>query len=144
MLDLKVRAWMSQDVETIDPRTSVGIAEQMMRRRGVRRLPVIGGERLVGIVTLGDLREARPSPATSLSRWEIASLRSRVEVRHVMSRDVITIGPEDTVLEAAETMLQRKIGGLPVLDEGRLVGIITESDIFRVLVRLVRELQPAD
>jgi CBS domain-containing protein len=90
---------------------------------------------LVGIVTLGDVREAEPSNATSLSIFELHYLLSKLTVDKIMTRDPLTISPNANVREAARLMLDHKIGGLPVMEENRLVGIITESDIFRVLAQ---------
>jgi CBS domain-containing protein len=92
--------------------------------------------RLVGIVTLGDVREAEPSDATSLSIWEINYLLAQLKVEKIMSQNPITISPNATIGEAAWLMLEYKISGLPVVDKaGGIVGIITESDIFRLVVQ---------
>src|SRR5205814_6108358 len=100
-----------------------------------RRLPVIEDGELVGIVTLGDLREARPSPATSLSIYEMNYLLAKLTISQVMTHNPFTVTPETPLLEAARMMLERKVSGLPVADERkRLIGIITESDIFRMLI----------
>ena len=89
---------------------------------------------MVGIVTLGDVRGAEPSEATSLSIWELNYLLSKLPVERVMSTPVVTVHPDDPVPEAARLMLTNKIAGLPVMDGDDLVGIITESDIFRMVV----------
>ena len=90
---------------------------------------------LIGIVTLGDVRGAQPSPATSLSIWEMNYLLSSLDVEKIMTPDPITVHPDQTVGEAARIMLENRISGLPVTDEeGCLVGIITESDIFSMVV----------
>jgi CBS domain-containing protein len=99
----------------------------------IRRLPVVDRGRLVGIVTLGDVREAQPSHATTLSIYELNYLLSNLTVDEIMTRNPLTISPDAMIREAALVMLQHKIGGLPVMEDSRLVGIITESDIFRVL-----------
>jgi acetoin utilization protein AcuB len=101
----------------------------------IRRLPVVDGERLQGIVTLGDLREARPSPATSLSIYELNYLLSKLTAGHVMTHNPYTVTPNTPIQQAAKIMLERKVSGLPVVDEeDRPVGIITETDIFRMLI----------
>ena len=133
--DEQVRVWMTPGPATVSPETPVMDAHQTMIERKIRRLPVMEGDRLVGIVTLGDLRGAGPSEATSLSIWEIHYLISRLTVGRIMSRPVITIPVTSRVEDAARLMLEHRIAGLPVMDGRQLVGIITESDIFRMLVR---------
>jgi len=148
-----VREWMTTPVITVTPFTSISNAHQMMKEKGIRRLPVLDNDDLIGIVTLGDVREASPSDATTLSIWELNYLWSQLTVEKIMSRKlltvgpedtVLTVGPEDTVLAAAQLMLDQKISGLPVVEKsGKLVGMITESDIFRMLVRMgTSEAQP--
>jgi CBS domain-containing protein len=129
-----IRDWMSKDVLTVDPKTPIAEAYRLMKERKVRRLPVVKDGRLIGIVTLGDVREASPSSATSLSIWELNYLWAQLTVDRVMKTHVITIAPDATIMDAASLMLEHKISGLPVVDDGTLVGIITESDIFRMLV----------
>lgn len=139
-----VREWMTTPVITVTPFTSISNAHQIMKEKGIRRLPVLDNDDLVGIVTLGDVREASPSDATTLSIWELNYLWSQLTVEKIMSRKLLTVGPDDTVLAAAQLMLDQKISGLPVVEKsGKLVGMITESDIFRMLVRMgTTEAQP--
>lgn len=129
-----VREWMSPNPISIRPDTTLVDAHKIMTDNQIRRLPVLKGEKLVGIVTLGDVRGAEPSEATSLSIWELNYLLSRLTIDKVMSRDVISIHPSTPISEAAGVMLENRIAGLPVVEDGRLVGIITESDIFRMVV----------
>ncbi len=130
-----VKDWMTRDVVCIAPDTTVPEAHRLITERRIRRLPVVDGQRLVGIVTRGDLRDARPSSASSLSIWEMNYLITRLRVDSIMTRNPATIRPEGTLADAARLMLEKKIGGLPVIDDGgRVVGIITESDIFRMIV----------
>lgn len=129
-----VKDWMSKNVLTVNPKTPIAEAYRLMKERKVRRLPVVKDGRLFGIITLGDVREASPSIATSLSVWEINYLWAQLTVDRVMKTDVIKLSPDATVLEAARLMLEHKISGLPVIENGEIVGIITESDIFRMLV----------
>ena len=112
-------------------------AYQVMFAAEVRRLPVIDEiGRLCGIVTLGDMRAAQPSPATSLGIWERNYLLANLTVERIMTEDVVTIHPQQSIGEAAELMLEKRVSGLPVVDEdGAICGIITESDIFRMVVR---------
>jgi acetoin utilization protein AcuB len=141
MEHLLVKAWMTSDPITVDPEATLSTCYHLMRLNGIRRLPVVDSAgRLVGIVTLGDIREGRPKrrptediPLTS-DMWERHLLVASREVREFMSPSPITVEPDTPVKEAARLMLEHKIGGLPVVDEGRVVGIITESDVFRLLV----------
>lgn len=132
-----VRYWMTEDVVTVPPDTPITEAERIMHERGFRRLPVVKGKRLVGLVTLADIRGAKPSPATSLSVWEINYLVSRITVGEVMTRDVITIGPDAPIEEAARIMRERKVGALPVVEGQELRGIITESDLLGAFMEVL-------
>ena len=128
------RDWMTRDVITISPETSLREAHEIMKTRRVRRLPVVDHGRIVGMVTLGDVRGAEPSQASSLSVWELNDLVAKLKVAEIMSRDPVTIQQNASIGEAARIMLEKKFSGLPVADEaGHLVGIITESDIFRLV-----------
>ena len=129
-----VQDWMSKDPVTADIDLPILEAHRLMTDHRIRRLPVMDRGALVGIVTLGDVRGAEPSEATSLSIWELNYLLSKLTVERVMSTPVVTVRPDDPVPEAARLMLTHKIAGLPVLDGDDLVGIITESDIFRMVV----------
>lgn len=135
MTDQRVKNWMTRDPVVISPKTALPEAYRLMKERRVRRLPVVDRDQLVGIVTLGDVREASPSDATSLSIYELNYLLTRLSVDQIMSREVLTVGPETTIREAARLMLENKIGGLPVVENGKVVGILTESDIFRMIVQ---------
>ena len=130
----KIAEWMSSPPIAVPATTTLADAQRLMEQRHVRRLPVMQGQRLVGIVTWGDLRAAWPSAATTLSVYEWRALLEQATVGECMSRDPVTIAADATVLEAAQTMVARKIGGLPVLAGGVLVGMITESDLLRLLI----------
>jgi len=139
MLDkTTIREWMSSPVLTIRPEAAISLAHSMMKENKVRRLAVVDEQdRLVGILTIGDVREASPSDATTLSIWELNYLWAQLTVGKIMSQDVVVVKPDETIFEAAKLMLDQKVSGLPVVDEtGKLIGIITESDIFRMVVRL--------
>ena len=117
--------------------TPVLEARQLMLKERIRHLLVTGDDaRLVGIVTDRDIRLNLPSQATSLSVWEINHLLTKLTVGEVMTRAVITIGPDREARDAAVLMLDHAIGALPVMDTGRLVGIVTEADILRGFVWL--------
>src|SRR5438045_3660486 len=130
-----VKEWMTAPVYGIHTDTPVSDAYNIMMQRNIRRLPVVEKERLVGIVTLGDLREARPSPATSLSIYELNYLLAKLTVGQVMTHNPYKVRPDMPIQMAARIMLDHKVGGLPVVDaDDRPVGIVTESDIFRMVV----------
>jgi len=130
-----VRDWMSAKPVTCASDTSLPEAHRLMTQHNVRRLPVIDNGKLVGIVTLGDVRGAEASDATSLSIFELHYLLARLPVAKIMQRQVITTRPDATIAEAAGLMLKHKIGGLPVMENGQVVGILTESDIFRLIAQ---------
>ena len=135
MNDLHVKDWMTRRVITVDPRTSLPDAHKLMRTNNIRRLPVVKRGRLVGIVTRSDIREASPSEATTLSIWEMHYQLSKLSVAVIMTKDPYTVTPDTTIKDAAKLMYTYKFGGLPVVnDAGELQGIMTESDIFRILI----------
>ena len=135
MNDLHVKDWMTRRVITVDPRTSLPDAHKLMRTNNIRRLPVVERGRLVGIVTRSDIREASPSEATTLSIWEMHYQLSKLSVAVIMTKDPYTVTPDTTIKDAAKLMYTHKFGGLPVVnDAGELQGIMTESDIFRILI----------
>jgi acetoin utilization protein AcuB len=134
--DILIKDWMSTPVYTLLPNTPVATAHKIMTEKNIRRLPVMGEHEVIGIVSLGDIRQARPSEATTLSIWELNYLWSQLAVNRIMTTPVVTVGPDEPILNAAALMLKHKISGLPVLKQKALVGIVTESDIFRMLARL--------
>ena len=137
MKDQFVKDWMSPEPVIIAPNQSLPEAHALMKESQVRRLPVVDAGKLVGIISLSDVLEAEPSNANSLSIFELNYLLARLSVAEIMTKHPISVGPMTPLAEAAQIMLQKKIGGLPVVDNNMLVGIITESDIFRALVRLM-------
>jgi acetoin utilization protein AcuB len=114
--------------------TPVLEARQLMVDKRIRHLLVAEGPKLLGIITDRDIRLNLPSPATSLSVWEINYLLARMTVDSAMTKSVITVGPHQNAKEAAALMLDHRIGALPVVDGGRLFGIITETDLLRAFV----------
>ncbi len=132
-----VKDWMTKDVISVTMETKLPEAHRVMTEHDIRRLPVVDEDgTLVGIVTRGDVRGAEPSTGTSLNIWEVNYLLGRLQIQEIMTAPPITITWDATIGEASRTMLEHKVSGLPVLDsKGRLAGIITESDIFRLVVR---------
>ncbi|NJD26673.1 MAG: CBS domain-containing protein [Chloroflexi bacterium] len=133
---MNVGEQMSQPAIVVSPSTPVATAMKLIRQRHIRRLPVVDDGVLVGIVSERDLLRAMPSPATSLTVWEIPELLERLHVHEVMTRQVVVVQPDTPIKEAAQLMVDHKIGGLPVVEDGRVVGVITETDIFRVFVTI--------
>jgi acetoin utilization protein AcuB len=132
-----VKDRMSKHPLTISADTSVSEAHKYMLEQKVRHLPVVDKTgRMIGVVTEDDLLKAEPSSATSLSMWEIHSLLDRLTAKDVMVREVITTTEDTPIEEAAGLLLDYKIGCLPVMREDKLVGIITESDIFRTFLEM--------
>jgi CBS domain-containing protein len=130
-----VRDWMTHDPITIGPDTTLPEAHRLMIRHSIRRLPVVANGKLVGMITLGDVRGAEPSDATSLSIWELNEVVTRVCVDEIMTARPFTVSEDAPMGEAAHLMLKHKISCLPVISlEGALVGILTESDIFCMVV----------
>jgi acetoin utilization protein AcuB len=132
-----VRDRMTAPAITVDLKMSIYDALSLMKEKRIRRFPVVKGRRLVGIVTWTDLMRASPSPATSLTVWEIPYLLMKAPISEVMTRAVITVAPGATIEEAAVLMRRHKIGGLPVVEQGAVVGVVTESDIFDAFIDLM-------
>ena len=129
---------MSQPVLTITPDVPVQDALARMRREKVRRYPVVDKYgKMVGIVTSSDLMNATPSEATTLSVWEINYLLSKITVERVMSKDVLSVCEDCPIEDAALIMADKKIGGLPVLRDDDVVGIITETDLFKLFIEML-------
>ncbi|MBN1147292.1 MAG: CBS domain-containing protein [Anaerolineales bacterium] len=129
-----VGSYMTPDPVIVSPDTNFPQAMNLIRKHNIRRLPVIEKERLVGIVVHADLLSTQPSPATTLSLYEIYSLIETIRMRQIMSRPVITVEQDCPLEEAARIMVDNTISCLPVMQGDKLVGIITETDIFKALV----------
>lgn len=136
-----VRDWMTPKLVTVDACAPLRDAYWLMIDHKVRRLPVMDKERLVGIITLEDLRRAEPPTSIGLDLVRITDMLSRMTVHQAMSRDPKTITPDAALIEAARMMLEHAISALPVIEGSQLVGIITESDIFRAFVKMEEERQ---
>ena len=132
---MRVRELMTGGPITVDSDTPVFEARQLMLKERIRHLLVVDQGRLVGIVTDRDIRLTLPSQATSLSVGEVNHLLARLAVAKVMSNPVITVGPDGDSADAARLMLDHKIGGLPVVEDDCLLGILTETDIVRAFVQ---------
>lgn len=134
-----VRDRMSPDPITITRDTTIASALQLMRENKVRRLPVLEGNRLVGIVTDRDLSEVSPSPATTLSIFELNYLLAKSKIGDILPKNmqVITIGPDAFLEEAALLMRDNKIGAIPVMEKGVLIGIITETNLFDAFIDIM-------
>ena len=129
---------MSKPVYTISPETSLDDALSIMEKEHVRRLPVVDRDgSLVGIVTEQDLIKASPSEATLLDKWEIKSLMSTLPVEKVMTRQMITLTEDVLLEEAARIMADKKVSGLPVVRGNKVVGMLTESDIFKIFLEMM-------
>jgi acetoin utilization protein AcuB len=138
-----VRDMMTKRPVVTRPEASVPNALKIMQGSQVRMLPVLDDkDRLVGIVSLTDLFRALPSPASSLSRWEVEYLLDQVKVADVMTRKVVSVTEDTAVEEAGRIMSERKVSGLPVMDGDTLVGMITESHLFSILVDVFGAHQP--
>jgi len=128
---------MSRPIITIPPDMPVVDALNLMKREHIRRTPVVKEGKMVGIVSDKDLLYASPSPVTSLSVWEINYLLSKITVKDVMTSQVITVTEDTPIEEAARIMADNKIGGLPVMHGEHVVGIITETDLFKLFLELM-------
>jgi len=132
-----VKERMSHPVITIHPDASMQDALTLMRREHVRRLPVVDRlGALVGIITEANLDKASPSEATTLSVWEIRELISKVKIEKIMTRDVVAVDDDCPIEEAARVMADGDFSGLPVLKDDKLVGLITETDLFKIFLEM--------
>ena len=129
---------MSHPVITVSPKTPMQEAHKLMRDENIRRLPVVNQRgKMIGIVSESDFLHASPSDVSSLSVWEMNYMLSKVTVEKIMTRAVISTHNDTPIEEAARTMVDNKIAGLPVLKDGELVGIITETDLFKVFLEML-------
>lgn len=133
---MAVKDFMTRKVVYVSPDTTVAYAADMMREQGLRRLPVIENDRLVGIVTERTMAEASPSKATSLSIYEMNYLLNKTKIRDIMIRDVITVSPYASLEDAVYAMMKHRVGILPVVEHGRVHGVITEKDVFKAFLEV--------
>lgn len=136
---MKVKDRMTSDVKTVQLDTSITEAFQIMKENNIRRLPVMQGKEIIGIVTLTDLNRASPSAATSLSIHELNYLLAKTKIKDIIPKkqQVLTVSSRNYIESAAKIMRQHRISGLPVVDDGELVGIVTETDIFDALIDIL-------
>lgn len=139
-----VRQFMTSQVFTVSPNESIADTLALMRDKKIDRLPVLEKGKLVGFVTDGDLREVSPSPATTLSVFELNYLVAKTPIREVAIKKVITCDPDTRIEDAALLMREHRIGGLPVLEEGKLVGIITGYDILDAFLDIMGSRSPGE
>ncbi len=132
-----VRSRMTANPYTVAPEATIAETLELMRSKGIRRVPVVKNGKLVGIITERKLLEVSPSTATSLSIFEISYLLSKTRIESIMTKTPVTVSPGSLLEEAALKMREHDIGGLPVLDGEKLVGIITETDIFDSFVEIM-------
>ena len=131
-----VRNWMTPHPITITPQTTLPEAQRLMLDYRIRHLPVVNKDKLVGMVTWRDINRAESSISSMLSTYEKSLMRARLTVREFMSTTLVTISPDVTIEEAAGLMIEHKISGLPVVEDGKMVGQITETDICIFVMQL--------
>jgi len=134
---MKIRDLMSTNVVTVSEDTSIHDAKKIMDAHKIRRLPVMKKDKLVGLVTKHMLLEASPSPATSLSIHELHYLLAKMTVKDIMVKNPYTISPDMPAEEALQVGQEKGYGAFPVMEDGRLVGMVTESDIVRLMTRVL-------
>jgi len=131
------RDYMTRNIATIHPDDYLIDVRKRMLEEGARHMAVVDDGKLVGIVSLNSIREAAPSKATDLSIHEVHYLLSKMRIREVMKKNVITCGPDDHVEDVARIMQNKRIGAVPVVEKGKLVGVLTNDDMFRILMKIL-------
>ncbi len=134
---MKIKYWMTKDPVTIDPDAPITEAARIMKEHNFRRLPVMENGRLVGLVTYRNILEAQPSPVSTLSKHEARYLVAKLKVSDVMRKNPITVSPDDNALSALMVGHQKGLGSYPVVEGGRLVGIVTATDLFNLIFHLL-------
>ena len=137
-----VRQFMISQVFTVNPDETIVDVMALMREKKIRRVPVVENGKLVGFVTDGDLREVSPSPATTLSIWELNHLIAKTTIREVAIKKVVTCTPDTRLEDAASLMIEHRITGLPVVDEGKLIGIITLVEVVNAFLDVMGSRSP--
>jgi CBS domain-containing protein len=134
-----VREFMTPDPIVLEPTDTLRKARQLVRDHGLRRFPVVTDGKLVGMVTDRDIRQADMSSAVVQERRYVEYILDRIQISGIMTPDPVTVTPDTPIVEAARLILEKKIGGLPVVEQGTLVGIITETDLIRMLIALIEK-----
>ena len=130
-----VRQWMSNPAIVAPETMTLPETRRLMRQQGIRRLPVVDADgQLVGIVTEGDINRVSDSHVTDVRDFNLYHRIADLPIHDVMTHDVVTVSPDTSIGEVAQQLLDHRIGGVPVIEKGRIVGVITESDLFRVIV----------
>jgi acetoin utilization protein AcuB len=134
---LIVRDYMTVDPLTLEPEDSLMTALQVMRLRGVRRVPVVLGGVLMGLLVEGDLKRAEPSTLTG-SQEEFNRVMESTAISRIMIQNPVTVTADQPLVDAVDILYNTKYGALPVMEEGRVVGILTDNDMLRALIDLLR------
>jgi CBS domain-containing protein len=130
-----IAQWMTSPAIVVDARTTLPAARQLLKERRIRRAPVVDADgRLVGIVSEGDINRVSDSRATDVREYNLYYRAADLPVSEIMTREVVTVAPDLPVREVARLLLEHRIGGIPVVDGDRVVGMITESDLFRHII----------
>lgn len=133
---MPVKDFMTKKLVYVSPDTTVAEAADLLREHHLRRLPVVENDQLVGLVTEGTMVEAQPSKATSLSIYEMNYLLNKTKIRDIMIKDIVTVSQYASLEDAIYLMMSRKIGVLPVVDNGQLYGIVTDRDVFKAFLEI--------
>jgi len=136
MAPFRVRDVMTLNPVTLSPEENLMEATQLMRLRHIRRIPVVADGKLVGLLTEGDLKRAAPS-TLNVTQEEFTAVMEATPVNRIMIENLITTTPETPLVDAARTLWETKYGALPVLEDGVLVGILTDNDLIGALVKLL-------
>lgn len=140
---MKVSDFMSKNLIYISLETTLTEAKALMTKEKINKLPVLDkSKKLVGIVTKNDLQKASPSAVSTLDIYELGYVLSKLKIEKIMVKNVVTIDSEEVIEEAARVMANAKVGCLPVMHDGILTGIITETDIFKAFVSMFGATQP--
>lgn len=133
---MPVKDFMTKKLVYVSPDTTVAEAADLLREHHLRRLPVVENDQLLGLVTEGTMAEEQPSKATSLSIYEMNYLLNKTKIRDIMIKDIVTVSQYASLEDAIYLMMSRKIGVLPVVDNGQLYGIITDRDVFKAFLEI--------